>query len=145
MVAELSQVGRVIHDFRRALAPHDEMLTSFEPVGMKFFGPEFSYHARTVLDAYQRVGHTLNTLRDSLYELRETNNSLLSTKQNEIMRTFTVMTFLFLPLTFIAAVFTMHSPNIPIIQSDYGFWIVLGIMATVATSCLFYFKHKGWL
>ena len=85
----------------------------------------------------------LEHLRDSLVELRETNNSLLSTKQNEVMKTLTVLAFLFLPISFMASLFGMS--NIPLAATPPGFWFALGIMAIIAFSCLLYFRHKEWL
>ncbi len=144
MVIELSQTGRIIHDFREALAPHREMLISIEPVASRTFGPEFTYYLRDLQGAEERVEHTLDNLYSSLTELRETNNSLLSTKQNEIMKTLTVTAFVFLPLTFIGQLFGMSIP-VPLMAAPYGFWIVLSVMGIVALSIFFYFKRKGWL
>ena len=145
MVAELSQVGRTIHDFRQALAPHEEMLKSFEPVGTRMFGAEFSYHIRNLVGSYERIERTLDNLHDSLTELRETNNSLLSTKQNEIMKTFTVLAFFFLPLSFVASLFGMNTQHIPIIGYKYDFWVVFAGMVVIAIGCFIYFRHKDWL
>lgn len=144
MVAELSQVGRTIHDFRQALAPHEEMLRSFEPVGMRTFGAEFAYYVRDLEGAYQRIERTLDNLYGSLTELRETNNSLLSTKQNEIMKTFTILAFTFLPISFIASLFGMNVEP-PFTGTPHDFWILLGGMVTIALCCFGFFKYKKWL
>lgn len=145
MVIVLSQVGRVIHDFRQALIPHKEMLSSLEPVAARLFGPEFSYYVRNVEGAFGRVEQTLTNLRDSLFEMRETNNSLLSTKQNEIMRTFTVLAFIFLPLSFVAGLFGMNTEHNPIAGSPGDFWVVFGMMVALAVGFFVFFKRKGWL
>lgn len=145
MVAELSHVGRTIHDFRQSLAPHNEMLKSFEPVGTRMFGSEFSYHIRALEDAYERIERTLGNLRDSLTELRETNNSLLSTKQNETMKTLTIMAFVTFPLTLISSIFGMNTKYLPIVGIPGDFWLVLGMMAMLASSFFLYFKYKKWL
>jgi magnesium transporter len=145
MVAELSQVGRTIHDFKQSLAPHEEMLKSFEPVATRMFGTEFSYHIHNLEGAYERIERTLENLHDSLTELRETNNSLLSTKQNEIMKTFTVLAFFFLPLSFVASLFGMNTQHIPIIGYKYDFWVVFAGMVVIAIACFIYFRHKDWL
>lgn len=144
MVIELSHTGRIIHDFRDALAPHREMLASLEPVSTRLFGPEFGYYLRDLLGTEERVERAVENLHNSLVELRETNNSLLSTKQNEVMKTFTVMAFIFLPLTFIGQLFGM-SLSVPLAENPYAFWMVLGVMCTVGFSIFLYFKHKGWL
>lgn len=145
MVVELSHAGRTIHDFRQALAPHQEMLKSLEPSATRLFGAEFSYHVRAVVGAWERVEHTLAHLRDSLGELRETNNSLLSTKQNEIMKTLTIMAFVTFPLTLISSVFGMNTQYIPIIGYPGDFWIIVGIMLLLAILFFLFFKHKKWL
>lgn len=145
MVIELSHTGRTIHDFRQALLPHKEMLDSLEPVAARFFGSEFSYYSRELLGAYQRVERSLSNLYDSLLELRATNDSLLSTKQNEVMKTLTVLAFLFLPLTFIGQIFGMSLDSIPLMHAAGGFWIIVGVMGILALTCLVYFKKRGWL
>lgn len=145
MVVELSMVGRLIHDFRQGLLPHQEMLSSLEPAAGRLFGPEFGYYVRELIGAQERVSRALENLRDSLGELRATNDSLLNTKQNEIMKTLTVLAFVFLPLSFIAGIFGMNSDHIPIIGYKYDFWIIVGLMALVAGGCFVYFKRKDWL
>ena len=144
MVIELSQTGRIIHDFREALTPHREMLISLEPAAARLFGPEFSYYLRDLQGTQERVENTIDNLYDSLVELRETNNSLLSTKQNEVMKTLTVMAFVFLPLTFIGQLFGMSLP-VPLADTPYGFFMVLGMMFLTGSAIFLYFKHKGWL
>ena len=145
MVAQLSHAGRIIHDFRQALTPHKEILKSLELPGEKLFGREFAYYLRSILQDYIRVEEALENLRDALKELRETNNSLLSTKQNEIMKTLTVLAFLFLPLSFVASLFGMNTMHNPVVGSEYDFWIIFASMTVVALGCFAYFKRKGWL
>lgn len=145
MVVQISQVGRVIHDFRQALSPHEEMLMSLESATARFFGSEFSYYVHDLQGVYNRMARGLENVRDSLIELRETNNSLLSTKQNEIVKNLTVVAFVFLPLSFIGTLFQMNTHFTPIIGVPGDFWIVFGGMLVVAISCFFYFRYKGWL
>jgi magnesium transporter len=145
MVVELSQTGRIIHDFREALIPHHDMLSSVEPVATRLLGPEFAYYLRDLQGTQQRVERSIDNLHNSLVELRETNNSLLSTKQNEVMKTLTVIAFVFLPLQFITGLFGMNTVNNPIIGSPFDFWILLVSMVALAVSFFMYFKRKGWL
>jgi magnesium transporter len=145
MVFELSHVARALHDFSRALGPHKEMLSSLEPVAARLWGQEFSYYLREVEGARGRVEHELMSLRDSFNELRATNDSLLNTKQNEIMKTLTVLAFVFLPLSFIASLFGMNTVHDPVVGRAFDFWIVLSGMVAIATGCFIYFRHKEWL
>ncbi len=145
MVIEISQTGRVLHDFRQALLPHEEMINSLRPVATRFFGPEYSFYVDAVEGQYGRVRNVLEHLRESLHELRETNNSLLSTKQNDIIKMFTILAFLTLPLTLITNLFAMNTRYTPIIGTPGDFWIILGGMLIIAACITLYFKRKGWL
>jgi magnesium transporter len=145
MVGQISVVGRMIHDFRRTLEPHKLMLESLEPHGERMFGAGFSYHVRSLLGEYERVRHTLEHLREWLQELRETNNSLLTTKQNDIMKNLTVMAFITFPLTLFSSLFAIDARHKPIVGMEYDFWILLGIMGSVALLFFVFFKYKKWL
>lgn len=145
MVAEISEAGRTIHDFRICLAPHRETLDSLSPPAERLFGHEFSYYLRGILSEYRRVEHALTNLHDSLSELRETNNSLLSTKQNEIMKTLTIFAFIVLPLTLLSQIFSMNTQDLPLVGRPGDFWIIVGLMVVIAGSFFLYFKRKGWL
>ncbi|MDP4020795.1 MAG: magnesium transporter CorA family protein [Candidatus Adlerbacteria bacterium] len=144
MVAKLSHVGRMIHDFRQALVPHREILRGLELPGEKIFGREFVYYLQGVVREHKRVEEALENLKETLGELRETNNSLLETKQNEIMKTLTVLAFIFLPLTFIGQIFGMSVP-LPLAENPYSFWFVIGSMVIIAGAIFLYFKRRGWL
>jgi magnesium transporter len=145
MVLQISKTGRVIYDFRQILLPHREMLRSLESAGTQLFGQEFLYYVHNVEGEYERVAHSVEHLRESLIELRETNNSLLSTKQNEVMKMFTVIAFLFLPLSFVASLFQMNTRYTPILGTPGDFWIITGSMMLLAVVFFVYFKRKGWL
>ncbi|MBX4192492.1 hypothetical protein KW798_03330, partial [Candidatus Parcubacteria bacterium] len=122
-----------------------ETLESVEPVGERLFGQEFSYHLRGVLGEYARVHRTLENLYTSLLELRETNNSLLSTKQNDIMKNLTIMAFMTFPLSLVTSLFAIDTEHRPIIGLPYDFWILLGLMVTLAGIFYLFFKWKKWI
>ncbi len=145
MVAQISINGRMIHDFRRTLEPHKLMLESLEPHGERIFGAGFSYHTRALLGEYERVRHTLEYLREWLSELRETNNSLLSTKQNDIMKNLTIMAFVTFPLSLMVGLFAIDAHSNPILNLEYGFWIILGILLVSSVCFITFFKYKKWL
>ena len=83
-------------------------------------------------------------LTEMSHELRKTNDSLLSTKQNEIMKVLTLMSFVAFPLTVIASIFGMNS-NLPIVGQSNDFLIILGIMIATAIFLFGIFKFKKWL
>lgn len=145
MVIELSRSSRELLAFKQAVRMHQEVLRSFEVAAHRFFGDDFGYQLQNIIGEYHRIQDGIATNMDTLMELRETNNSLLSTKQNEIMRVLTIMTFITAPLSLIAATFGMNTTLVPLGDSPYDFWVILGIMASAGVMLFSYFIYKKWL
>ena len=145
MVVTLSKESRVLLDFKQALAMHGSVLESLEQSAGSRFDLTFPYHVRSVIGLHRRLAQEIGGVLDALQELRDTNNALLSAKQNEIMKAIAVMAFSMLPLTVITQVFSMNTVALPIIGNPFDFWIVIGIMLISTTLFIGYFKHRGWL
>lgn len=146
MVNDISHLNRDLLNFKQIVRPHKEVLESFELAGTKFFGEDFSYYLHTITGEFYKISAILDGHRETLLELRDTNDSLLTTKTNDIMKTLTVTAFIILPLTFIVSLFGMNIPNIPIVNDPAGFWIILGIMSVVGACLYSYFKFvKKWM
>lgn len=145
MVVSLSRMSRVFLNFKQTLAPHKHVLESLEAAGVRFYGQDFVYHLRSISGDCFRVAAQLDSHKDALLELRETNNSLLTTKQNEIIKVLTIMTFFTAPLTLIAGVFGMNTTYTPIVGLSFGFWYLLGLLVVTGIALYTYFKVKHWL
>lgn len=144
MVFALSEVSRTLLNFKKATDFHNEALESLNIFGKKVFDDHFSYHVRRILDEYSKVKNSLINNQASVAELRETNNALLSSKQNEIMKNLTIMAFVTYPLTLIAAIFGMNATFMPIAGKANDFWIIIILMLLATTTFFIYFKHKKW-
>lgn len=145
MVGSISRSARDLLNLRQTIEPHREMLRTLEEDGPAFFGQDFAPYLRALSNEYYRVHNHIMRHTDSLHELRETNNSLITTKQNEIMKIFTILAFVTFPLSLIASIFGMNTQDDPVVGRPYDFWIVLGIMAFATAMMFWYFKHKRWL
>ncbi|MBP9669287.1 MAG: hypothetical protein KBE09_03290 [Candidatus Pacebacteria bacterium] len=145
MVEGISRSGRDLLNLRHAIEPHRDVLKEFETVAPKLFGDSFKPYVIGIINDYYKVHNHVMRHIASLQELRETNNSLLNTKQNEIMKTLTLLAFVTYPLALIAAVFGMNTAHTPLVGGPYGFWLILILMFTAAGSMFFYFKYRKWL
>lgn len=145
MVNEISRVSRFLLTFKQTLAPHRAMLDSIEAPGVRLYGQGFAYHLRSVGSEYLRLSAELTSSREMLVEMRATNDSLLTTKQNETIKNLTVMAFITLPLSLMASLFGMNVEHTPIVGNQYDFWLVVVIMASLGVLLLWFFKVKKWL
>jgi len=144
MVEHLSVIGKKLLDFKQAVRFHADLLRSYESASRQFFGDSYGYHASLVTAEHNKVASTLENLRDILFELQRTNDSLLSAKSNEIMKTFTVLSFVILPLTLITGVFGM-SGNFNLIHDIRDFYLVIVAMGVTSLIMFLFFKMKRWL
>lgn len=145
MVVEISKVSRELLNFKQTLMAHKDILESFEKAGREFFGLDFGYHLKTIVSDYYKIDSEIKFHSESAVELRETNNSLLSTKQNEIMKILTVVAFITFPLTLITSAFGMNTVSMPIVGQPNDFAILIGLMATLGIVFFAFFKYKKWL
>ncbi|OGZ16194.1 MAG: hypothetical protein A3H76_03705 [Candidatus Lloydbacteria bacterium RIFCSPLOWO2_02_FULL_54_12] len=145
MVEELSVIHRDVLEFHRALRMHRSVLQSLSLTCDTFFGSGFRHYTENIIGEYLKVEELLQDQKEMVGELRSTNDSLLSTKTNEIMKVLTVTAFTILPATLIGQIFGMSTDHLPLMSDPRGFWIVLGIMGVVALLTFLYFKSKKWL
>jgi magnesium transporter len=96
------------------------------------------------MNEYYKISKVLENVTEVLRELRETNNSLLSTKQNEIMKTLTIFTFFALPFTIITGFFQMNTKYTPIVNENYGWAVIIGIEILVMIIVFMIAKRKKW-
>ena len=146
-VRAISDVSREFLHLEAALANQEEPLVSFlkSLAARNFFGPTFSERAARILAERAQIAHLVRTHRAVATELRETNSSLLGARQNEIMKTLTLITVLVLPLELIAFIFGMHAQGTPLEESPNAFWIIMAIMlATVGVMTVFA-ARKRWI
>lgn len=146
MVNSISHLNRDLLNFKQIIRPHREVLESFEIAGEKFFGEEFSYYLHAIVGEFYKISSILDGHRETVLDLRDTNDSLLTTKTNDIMKTLTVTAFIILPLTFIEQLFGMSFVNTPLVSNPDGFWIIIVLMGAVGVLLFGYFKFfKKWM
>ncbi|MDP4142998.1 MAG: magnesium/cobalt transporter CorA [Bacillota bacterium] len=97
-----------------------------------------------IYDHLLRLSEMIETNQAITSEIRDSFLSLNSHRMNKIMMVLTVVTSVFIPLTFIAGVYGMNFDNMPELRWKYGYFIVMGIMVAIAFFMFLWFKRKGW-
>lgn len=145
MVIDLSKASRDLLRFHHAMNAHKQVLRSFEPAALEFFGEGFSFYVKDLINEFYKINNSTESNLESLREMRETNNSLLDAKQNEVMKTLTVMAFIILPLSFISSIYSMNTSSIPIVGIKNDFWIIVGSMILIGLIIYSVFRYKKWI
>lgn len=85
------------------------------------------------------IYYTMISDQQNSYNANTTNNV------NDVMKVLTIFSAIFIPLTFIVGVYGMNFRYMPILEYRYSYYVLWGIMASIAIAMLFFFKHKKWL
>ena len=98
----------------------------------------------------ERKEQTNNLISNIDFELQELESkinlifSIQGHRLNEVMKTLTILSVIFIPLTFLAGIYGMNFENIPELKYEYSYFILLGIMVLITLVSVWYFKRKKW-
>ncbi|MBM7661912.1 magnesium transporter [Bacillus mesophilus] len=97
-----------------------------------------------IYDHLLKLSEMVDSNREITNDLRDSYLSLTAHQQNKIMQTLTVITTIFMPLTFIAGIYGMNFDYMPELKWDIGYFLILSLMATIGCSMYLWFKRRGW-
>ncbi len=106
--------------------------------------PATELYIRDVYDHIIQIIDTTETYRELLAGLIDLNLSSVSFRLNEVMKVLTIISTIFIPLTFIAGVYGMNFKYMPEIGWKYGYYATWFVMIAIAVSMIIYFKKKKW-
>jgi len=144
MVLEISVVKRDILNFRRTLKPQRSVIESLIQSNYVLIDKDLKLYFQELIGTNIRVWNSLESTKETIESLEDTNNSLLSNKLNMTMKVLTIFSAILLPLTVYSNVMSM-SVNIPLHTSPFAFWIHAGIMMVLALFTFLIFRIKKWL
>ena len=144
MVTEISNVNKDLINFNDIILTH-EVIGSLISSGEKLFDKNFVENFAKILNEYHRIMKVLKNNIDFLRELRSTNDSLLSSKQNETMKVLTVFAFITIPFSIITGFFQMSVDHIPFSSFHFVWFIIIGFEILVSLSLFTLAKLKKWI
>jgi magnesium transporter len=143
---------RIINDLKRdmlymhkSIRPLREVAGFLERGESPLIQDSTRLYIRDVYDHLIQTMDTAETYRDILSGMLDIYLSSLSNKMNEIMKVLTIISTIFIPLTFIAGVYGMNFKNMPELEWHWGYFYVLLVMVAAAVSMLIFFRRKRWL
>ncbi|MFA6089627.1 MAG: CorA family divalent cation transporter [Candidatus Woesearchaeota archaeon] len=143
MVATISNINRTLLDFRQAIRFHKETLNSFELSAKHFFGEKFGFYISAIISEYNKTQANLDSHKEILDDLRDTNDSLLANKTTETIKILTIITFLISPITVISNIFVINSKFLR--SEDMTlYFLVLILMMCTSLLAFIYIKNKKW-
>ncbi len=145
MVSRISVVSRDLISFHHIITTHKEVLLPLKEFSSKLFDKNFTTNISRIITEYHRIERELVNNLDFVRELRDTNDSLLSLKQNESIKILNFLIFLSIPLSLIENLFSMNTKSTPISGMANDWFIILGIQIIIALGIYMLSKWKKWI
>jgi magnesium transporter len=131
--------------FRHQVLPVREGLLSLIRESDNLISTDDLPYYQDILDHINQVISQLDQIRDNLASIRELYLTQLNIGMNKVIQLLTVVSTIFIPVTFIAGIYGMNFKNMPELQWKYGYFILLGIMAIVSIGSYLFFRRKKWM
>jgi magnesium transporter len=144
VVRDISKVKQEIISYRKIMKPQRPTLRVLERHVERFLPEDLELYFDDLVDASERIWDVLDNYKEIVEALETTNESAIQHRQNDVLRTLTVVGAIFLPLTFLTGVFGMNV-HYPGEGTHEAFWIILGLMVTSIVGMLAFFRYKRWL
>ncbi|WP_179006218.1 magnesium/cobalt transporter CorA [Winogradskyella forsetii] len=142
---EVQQLKREILKVRRAIFPLREIINRIEKGEHPLIYKRTITYFRDVYDHLIQVSENIDIYREMIWSLMDMYMTTISNRMNEVMKVLTIMSSIFIPLTFLAGIYGMNFEYIPELRYRYGYFVLLGVMFVMFLGLLYYFKRKKWL
>jgi magnesium transporter len=142
--SQIQNLKKELIYLRKALFPLRDALSKIVKGESEFVKEE---NLRFFSDVYEHVIHitdSLDTYKDLVSNLTDIHMNAMNNKMNEVMKVLTVISTIFIPLTFIVGVYGMNFDHMPELQWKWGYYGVWGVMIVVVIVMLAFFRHKKW-
>lgn len=151
VLERLHSIRQELLQLRRAAWPHRDALNALHRHESALISPETKVFLRDCYDHSVQIIDVLETQREMCADLRDLVLTMVGHRANEIMRVLTIMSTIFIPLSFIAGVYGMNFDtkasrfNMPELLWIYGYPFALSLMLGTAGVLLYFFYRRGWL
>lgn len=144
IVTDISKAKQEIISYRKIIKPQRPALRLLERRMERFLPENLELYFDDLVDASERIWDLLDNYKEVVEALESTNESVISHRQNDVLRILTVFSVVLLPLTLISGIFGMNV-GFPGEGTHIAFWIVVGLMVAVIISMVAFFRYKRWL
>lgn len=138
---EVEDLKQHLFQFKRATMSLRDTIVKLEKVSLA--GSKAPYFS----ELKEQVNNLISDIDFDLQELESKMNLIFSIqghRLNEVMKTLTIFSVIFIPLTFMAGIYGMNFKNIPELRTDNGYFVLLGAMVVITLFSVWYFKRKKW-
>ena len=144
VVRDISNAKQEIISYRKIIKPERSTLRLLERHVQRFLPQDLELYFDDIVDATERIWDLLDNYKEVVEALEATNESVITHKQNDVLRLLTIISVTLLPLTLISGIFGMNV-EFPGHGSHVAFWVIVGGMIATIGGLVAFFRLKRWL
>ncbi|MEN2280556.1 magnesium/cobalt transporter CorA [Algoriphagus sp. SE2] len=145
VINEINNYKKELNFLRKNIKPAKEMIFSLAKMETELIEEGTDIHFKELQDNISQASDSSDSYREILSDQLNIYHTTISSKLNDTMRFLTVFSVIFIPLTFIAGIYGTNFENVPELSFQYSYYIMWGVMISIAVGMLLYFKNKKWL
>ena len=142
---EIQLLKKEVLRIRKAINPLNEMTNRLSRVDTDLIETRIHDYFKDLHDHVVQVLESIDISREMIWSLMDMYMNFLSTKMNEVMKVLTIISTIFIPLSFIAGVYGMNFEYMPELAIHHAYFVILGLMLLVIMLMLFFFRKKKWI
>ena len=135
---KLNELRKIVIPLKEATSQLEKSQSPLIDAANHYYFTDLRENCLSVLDEIDSNKQILDGMNNLYYAIQ-------GQRMNEIMKLLTIISAIFIPLTFIAGIYGMNFKNIPELETQNGYFITIGVMLLIAILSIFYFKKRGWL
>ncbi len=144
-LGEITSYKSRLKKLRRVFTYHTQIFAQARASDFASDSGALKHHYNDTYEQNERANSLAALYYDLASDLMDSSISMASHRLNTIMKVLTIVTAVFVPLSFIAGVYGMNFQNMPELKDPFAYFVVLGVMGVVAAGSLLIFKWKRWL
>ncbi len=144
VLEEINNYKRELHYVSKLVKPAREMIKNLQRSPSSIIEKKTQPFLKDLTDIITQVTENLDTFRVLLSDFLNTYHMSLSNRMNDIMKTLTIFSAIFIPLTFIAGVYGMNFEYMPGLESQKGYFLTMIGMAGIGAGMAIFLRYKGW-
>ena len=144
VVRDISDAKQEIISYRKIIKPERATLRVLERQIERFLPEDLELYFDDIVDAAERIWDLLDNHKEVVEALEQTNESVISHRQNRVLLVLTLVSVILLPLTLITGLFGMNV-RFPGFETARAFWIICGAMLAIAGGLIAFVRYKRWL
>jgi len=144
VISRITELRRELHYLRKSVKPALEALFQLSRLEHSLLNKDTYPYLRDLYDHICQISESIDSYRDLLKDQMDLCNSLINNRMNNIMKTLTIFSAVFIPITFVAGVYGTNFEFLPELQYKYSYFIFLVAELLIAGVLLWIFKRKKW-